>query len=437
MRNLKNILLAILIMSGSQAYAGKIVLKIKAGNPIDTPQPAEIRSDLPVGIGTNEIISIGELEIGYDVKKDIYFVHKEVQLGPKEVKNYDVEIKDIWVVPDDEIAALQQKAGELAKMLEKSQHADVASGVQKAIDETLNQVKTRQADNVIKAGNVIQHIAAYEKSVKELKRVKMDVGHLENLVLSSGSNPGALVGDDKDAPKINRNVKMATNDYKTAVIKITVYNTSPTETREIPVKHDLPPEIAADDVLETEGDLKVGTDFKRGITYVYKDDLEIGPNTNIIFDVKIRDKWNVNMARIPALRKDATNLLQRISAMAKYKPIEESLTNLITKLDEFEAEKGPTTLNAAYVAYYRKQAERVDLVEERINRIKAVLKPIEGQKLGFKAKAPSPKSTWLIIYVILGFLAIMSLLFFLRWYGKGKDEILAASGGGSGESGTK
>ncbi len=42
-------------------------------------------------------------------------------------------------------------------------------------------------------------------------------------------------------------------------------------------------------------------------------------------------------------------------------------------------------------------------------------------KYGFKAKPPSMKTTWLIIYVILGFLALMSLLFFLRWYGgKGK-----------------
>jgi cytoskeletal protein RodZ len=43
-------------------------------------------------------------------------------------------------------------------------------------------------------------------------------------------------------------------------------------------------------------------------------------------------------------------------------------------------------------------------------------------RLGFKVKAPSPKTTWLLIYVILGFLAVLSVLFFLRWYHRTGNE---------------
>jgi uncharacterized membrane protein YuzA (DUF378 family) len=35
---------------------------------------------------------------------------------------------------------------------------------------------------------------------------------------------------------------------------------------------------------------------------------------------------------------------------------------------------------------------------------------------------PDKRTTWIIIYIILGFLGIFSLLFFLRWFGKGKSE---------------
>ena len=39
-----------------------------------------------------------------------------------------------------------------------------------------------------------------------------------------------------------------------------------------------------------------------------------------------------------------------------------------------------------------------------------------------KIQAPTPKTTWIIIYIILGFLAVVSLLFFARWFGRGRGE---------------
>jgi hypothetical protein len=52
-----------------------------------------------------------------------------------------------------------------------------------------------------------------------------------------------------------------------------------------------------------------------------------------------------------------------------------------------------------------------------------VLRPLEREpKFGVPIKPPSRKTTWIIIYIILGFLGIMSLLFFLRWFGRSKME---------------
>jgi hypothetical protein len=98
---------------------------------------------------------------------------------------------------------------------------------------------------------------------------------------------------------------------------------------------------------------------------------------------------------------------------------------MIGQLVAIEKEDGPETLDQHYVAFFRDQARRLDRLEDQINRVKSALKPRSNtSKMGFKAKPPSMKTTWLIIYIILGFLALFSILFFLRWYGKSKSEEL-------------
>jgi endo-1,4-beta-mannosidase len=72
-------------------------------------------------------------------------------------------------------------------------------------------------------------------------------------------------------------------------------------------------------------------------------------------------------------------------------------------------------LNEKYVAFYRDQARRLREIERKIERIKAQQQPSVGQRRGFSTKAPSEKTTWLVIWIILGFLAVMALLSMLRW----------------------
>jgi hypothetical protein len=65
--------------------------------------------------------------------------------------------------------------------------------------------------------------------------------------------------------------------------------------------------------------------------------------------------------------------------------------------------------------------------------VESALRPKpKSTRIGIPGKPPTMKSTWMIIYIILGFLAIMSLLFFLRWFGKtGAEKMDDTTGSGA------
>jgi hypothetical protein len=99
------------------------------------------------------------------------------------------------------------------------------------------------------------------------------------------------------------------------------------------------------------------------------------------------------------------------------------LQAVFTDLAAVAAEQGPTELSPAYVAYYRDQARRLDDIEQRVNRIRAALQPIERRsRFGLQIPPPSLRTTWGIIYAVLAFLGAISLLFFLRWYGGPREQ---------------
>ena len=423
-------LLAVALLLAARADGSKLILRIRAGNPIDKPQVVEIRSKLPAGIGTNDILRLDGLELGYDVKSEVYYVHRELELGPKDTRVFDVEIRDIWTIPDDELAVLRSRAGALTAMLAGLSSLESASELNQEIERNLELIAAYQAENAMTAGaKPAQHIRAHEANLEVLARVKKDVGRIEDFVLAAGLNPGTLIEPPPPTEDFGESFELSPDKYRIAVYRVRVRNTSPTEARSIDVRSDMPLEIKAYDILDPAG-LDVATDAKDGSCYVYKQGVEIPPDGEVVYNVRIRDKWHVNGPRAGSLRTRAQTLLERMEGREAYVPVVEMLRSVVEGLAAIEAEQGPETLSSEYVAFYRAQGRRVDVLEQKINRIESAMRPAKmTTKMGFDLDPPSMKTTWLIIYIILGFLAVVSLLFFFRWYGKTKAEQLDGSGG--------
>ncbi len=420
------IALALLLAGWSgPVQASRVVLRIQAGNPIEKEQRIEIKSNLPEGVRTNHILGLGGLELGYDVKNDLYYVHREMVLAPKQIVVFDVEIDDIWVIPPEALTELRVHTDRMVGLLRDRPPYETALTMQREIDAKLTGIETLQAATRIGPGvTPLEHIRAFQSNQEALKRVRIDIGRMENLVLGTGQDPGGMLGEDRRSPKPERFLEASAAYTNTAVVRIVVENTSPNRRRTVPVRQDLPEEIREFDVLDAGG-LSIGTDPERGVAYVYLQTLDLEPRERRVFTVVIRDKWDVNTPRVGALRATAEDLLQRVSARERYHSIEDALRELLLALDGVAAEPAPETVDAAYVAFHRTQAVALDEIENKLNRIVMALPQIERTtQLGFRVKAPSARTTWLIIYIILGFLAVMSVIFYFRWYGRTRAERL-------------
>ena len=213
-------------------------------------------------------------------------------------------------------------------------------------------------------------------------------------------------------------------------IHIKITNSSLTEKKKVPLMHEFPLEIKSTDIVDAGG-LQIGFDSSRRLCYAYLEDLELGPQESRVFDVKIKDPWAGLAERVPLIEKRCEDLLAITKDLESYKAVAVQARAVLKELDEVKGRKAPGQVNQDYVAFARRQANALSSMESRIQRLEEFFqpheKPIKNGIPVMDVPRPDKRTTWVLIYIILGFLGIFSLLFFLRWYGKGKSEKTGSS----------
>ena len=413
------------------ARADSVVLKIRAVNPSAAErQKVEVRAQLPTPAKPENVLRSGDLEVTYDVATRTYSVHKLVDLAPKEVRTFEIELQDVWVVPLDTLDELAQHAQVLAAALKGFDQGATARRLHAAIEEGLRAVRERQEASSVTRVKPLDHIRAYESNLEALAQARKDLGVLENLAVGAGIDPEKILGSPRMVPAAESSVT-STNSGAPLVIRIQVSNPSLTVRKPTPLKRELPMEVQPGDVLDTGG-LKLGYDAGRKVTYVYLDDLVLGPQEKRGFEVRVRNPWVLGSARQNALEARTKNLLALASLTRAYKSVEDEANAIQRELAEIRKQQGPAVPGDEYVAFHRQQAARLDGLQSRVVRLEELFQPRQQPQPPFVAsvlnvRAPSPRTTWIIIYIILGFLGVLSLLFFLRWYGRSRAEKIMAS----------
>lgn len=165
-----------------------VVLRVRAHNPSAIEaQETVVRQHLPKGIGRENILEAGELEVRYDDVRDQYYVQQTVELAPRESRVFEVEIEDIWLVDIEHLAFLRNRAAELAETLAGQVYEDQARIIHERIERTVDDIMARQEANHIPDVGVNRHISAYQHNLVLLGVVRDDVKTLEELLHTLGS----------------------------------------------------------------------------------------------------------------------------------------------------------------------------------------------------------------------------------------------------------
>lgn len=150
-------------------------------------QSVPIKMDLPQEVTPKDIIDSAGLDVEFDTDRSIYYLYKEaVSLKPGETRTYNVEIRDVWLVPQEEIDSLRKQTEFVVKRFEGNEFYDAAKSLGDTILQSLDTVVRTQSDATISRR---RHIGIHRDNVKIVSQVKENIAMLENKLMLPKARP--------------------------------------------------------------------------------------------------------------------------------------------------------------------------------------------------------------------------------------------------------
>ncbi|HAJ56362.1 MAG TPA: hypothetical protein DCL35_01170 [Candidatus Omnitrophica bacterium] len=160
--------------------SASIVVRAVVVNPsASQKRTVPFRSFLPKEIKPENIVDSGGLDVAYDAKEGAYYVSKDFELGPKETMTIEIEMEDVWRIPQAEITFLKEEAIKIVKVLSNTDYFERANYLKNSIDSKLNQVEhSQEVQNPSPGG----YISDYRENIKLMESVKADLAAAKTLV---------------------------------------------------------------------------------------------------------------------------------------------------------------------------------------------------------------------------------------------------------------
>jgi len=427
--------LACCFLFATSSAQADIKLKMVVENSSETEEKLPVKSYLPKGIKPEDITDKGNFEISYDFGKSLYYAYQEITLKPKESVTLEITMKDIWLIPSEDIKILKDHTLNIVSSLRKTDYSDQAKslgdGINKRLDAILEGQKTEDAD-------VEKRFSEYEANTASLKEAKKDIATLEDIAVEAGTFSGKeAFGESLDQLAGSGSRKTRSDLEKLGTVKFQIEVSNPSdEKKTIPLKYYLPAEVNPEYIIDSGG-LDVGYDYQKGERYVYKDAIDLAPQEKKEYLVEVKDIWTIPEENVEVLKDRAQGFVNALSA-SDYKEIAEALGNkIISGLDGIlAAQKNPSVDVEKHIGEYRAALLKLEEAKKDTSRLEKMViqagglpgftlsgdraggkmkRGAEGLKLVgksiFRGKAPNIATTWKLIYSIIGFLAVSSLLF--------------------------
>ncbi|MEI6631875.1 MAG: hypothetical protein WCL25_04605, partial [bacterium] len=147
-------------------------------------QTVQVKNYLPVEVKPKDITELGGLELEYDSAQSIYYVYKHnLELSPGEMRVFEVEVEDIWVVSDKTLSDLKRRAEGILKKAESTAYYESCKEIADTIYPRLDEIATSQSDEAISRA---QHIGIYRQNLLVLDKVKEDIARMEKILATAG-----------------------------------------------------------------------------------------------------------------------------------------------------------------------------------------------------------------------------------------------------------
>jgi len=170
---------------------GSVILKMLVINPSKSQtQVVPFKVYLPRETKPEYIIDQEDLLLDFDEEAGLWYVHKDIELASGQSVTKKVEIKDVWIISQEETDSLRKQFDDLIKPLEGTAFYAQAVTLKSDADRLLDGILRKQ--NEYKA-TPQEHILAYRENQEDLKAVKTDLEALKQLVTEE-SNAGRAIG---------------------------------------------------------------------------------------------------------------------------------------------------------------------------------------------------------------------------------------------------
>jgi hypothetical protein len=168
--------------------SGSVKFRIMAINPSKTKvQRVQVKKYLPEEVKPKDVMDLGGLELEYDSEKAIYYVYKnDFDLQPNQVNVFEVEVEDIWIIPNGQLADLKKRTDEILALFEKSPLYARAKEVTDTIYPVLEEMPKAQLDDTISRE---QHIGIYRQNQQNIKSINEKLAELEKMLAPENGKP--------------------------------------------------------------------------------------------------------------------------------------------------------------------------------------------------------------------------------------------------------
>lgn len=203
-------------------------------------------------------------------------------------------------------------------------------------------------------------------------------------------------------------------------LRVTAENPSELRSREITVKSLLPRPVGPEHVQDADG-MDIIYDEAAG-QYAVRKDVVLEPGASQAFTIVLEDVWVISDAILDAYEKRASDLSERLAeedyaveAEMLYEEIKKNIEVIRTKQ---AASAVPDVSPAEHIGAYNQNKARLEEVEEDLGKLRALLAILSDRLMLERVpKGPSPNlgTIWMVVFIIITFVGVMSGIFFFIW----------------------